>query len=118
FQSYCSGHRILSGGLLLSRLIVETPKELHVLPRRSLPLRVSQQCCRVIGSNYRETMPLLYLSPQFFHRLSGSEQRLCCGQTERKDEAGLHQLYLLVKIRNTGCDFFRFRTSISRRATL
>src|SRR5690625_5566118 len=90
--------RINDSGSAGESLIVPAPQQLHILPGRTLPLRMVQQLLRMISDQHFITAGLVESSPERLHRIfrrifQGDQ---CCSSlpAEAEDQAGGDQLNL------------------------
>src|SRR5690606_13545145 len=102
----------------LGELVVAGAEELHVVPRRALPLRVAQERGRVVGDDEGDAVEVVELAPEARQRGGPPEEAvagaLAHGQEQlRPDEGGL-----LVEDREVGLDLGRERVAVVRRAAL
>src|SRR5690625_7425318 len=96
--------RINDSGSAGESLIVPAPQQLHILPGRTLPLRMVQQLLRMISDQHFITAGLVESSPERLHRIfrrifQGDQ---CCSSlpAEAEDQAGVDQLNLAFQDRS------------------
>src|SRR5690554_1491083 len=105
-------------GLGLDELVVASAQELHVLPRRALPLRVAQQRRRVVGHQEREAVEVVEGAAERAERGRPPEQPVPGALADGEEHLRADERDLLVEDREVRGDLLGLGVPVAGRAAL